>query len=258
MNNEYLQRATDATTLDVRATCNEQYGQKDLNRWILGLANIQRNERILDVGCGTGKQLIAYAHTLDGTGEIVGLDVSCDALETIAQQTGLQRFNIRLVTGPMEDILDLLPQDRKYFHMISCCYSLYYSKDVVKTLRDLKQLLKDGGRLLIVGPGSKNNGEFYELLKRFTSQLPPEISYTNNLMSDVVIPECRKMFARVRSSQFTNPISYPTAEALLEYWHATNYYDNQIEARIAQALQEQFRSKLTFTITKRVMGVLAY
>lgn len=256
MNDEFFQQATDVSRLAIRRETNERFGQVDLNQWVLGLVNIQKHERVLDVACGDGKQLMAYAQYLGSTGEVVGLDISLDALEVVEKQAARLRLPIRLVAGPMEDILSLLPE-RGYFDVISCCYGLYYSRVPAKMLQDFKKLLKPGGRLIIVGPDRGNNSEFYLLLKNF-NPLPQEVKVTSRLMRDVVVLECRNVFAHVRYSLFQNAVVFPTPESLLNYWLATNLFKPEIQDALAKAILWHFKTKDSFTTTKRAMGVLAF
>lgn len=240
----------------IRRRVNERLGRKDLSEWILALANLERRERILDVACGDGKQLIAYAERLDKTGAAVGLDISSEALQVLERETARFRLPVRLVAGPMEDILSLLPE-RRYYDLVSCCYGLYYSRFPAKTLHDFKELLKVDGRLIIVGPDHNNNSELYTLLKSF-KPLPGKVETVNRFMREVVIPECSKLFVELRCSLFENPVVFPTVESLLEYWHSTDVFDPEIEDDLAEALLQDFQAKGSFTITKRAMGVLAY
>lgn len=240
----------------IRRRVNERLGRKDLNEWILALANLERRERILDVASGDGKQLIAYAERLDKTGAAVGLDISSEALQAIEKETARLRLPVRLVAGPMEDILSLLPE-RRYYDLVSCCYGLYYSRFPARTLHDFKELLKVGGRLIIVGPDHNNNSELYTLLKSF-KPLPGKVETVNRFMREVVIPECSKLFVGLRCSLFENPVVFPTVESLLEYWHSTDVFDTEIEDDLAEALLQGFQAKGSFSITKRAIGVLAY
>lgn len=239
-----------------RRRVNERLGQKDLNEWILALVNLEGQERILDVACGDGKQLMAYAKCLDKTVTAVGLDISSEALQELEKEAARFRWPVRLVAGPMEDILSLLPE-RKYYDLVSCCYGLYYSHLPAKTLHDFKELLKADGRLIIVGPDHNNNSELYTLLKSF-KPLPNKVETVNRFMREVAIPECSKLFVELRCSFFENPVVFPTVESLLEYWRSTDVFNPEIEDDLAEVLLQDFQAKGNFTITKRAIGVLAY
>ncbi len=256
MDEEFFQEATEPSRLSIRRGANEKFGQADLNQWILDITRVQREEKILDVGCGDGKQLLAYAQLLGSKGEAVGLDSSAQALQALGIHAGKAHVSVRVLLGEMEDILSLLSK-RNYFDLISCCYSLYYSRSPAKTLQDFKKLLKAGGRLLIVSPDQNNNSEFYKFLKGFGS-LPAEIQEARRSTRQVVIPECRKLFAHVSHSLFGNPVVFPTVEAVLNYWRATNTFSHEIEKDVARALKRHFKSNNSFTIVKRAIGILAY
>lgn len=256
MDEEFFQRATDLSRLSIRRGANERLGQADLNQWILGVAKVEGGEKVLDVGCGDGKQLLAYAKLLGSVGEAVGLDISAQALQAVEINAAKAHVSVRLALGAMENILSLLTE-RNHFDLISCCYSLYYSRFPAKTLQDFKNLLKTSGRLLIVGPDQDNNSEFYRFLHGF-GPLPAEIQMTLRFMIELVIPECQKLFAHVDHSLFENPVVFPTAEDVLNYWRATDAFNREIEKELARAVEHYFKSNSSFTIVKRAIGVLAY
>lgn len=105
--------------------------------------------RVLDLGCGSGRDVYALAQLVGPTGQVVGVDMTDEQL-AVAQQT--QDFhsaafgysNVRFVHGYIErlDELDLEPGS---FDVIvsNCVVNLSPDKDAV--LRGVHRLLKDGG-----------------------------------------------------------------------------------------------------------------
>src|SRR5665648_358684 len=70
------------TTSDLlkRIDIHKQYGGRDIDRWMLDLLNPRNNSRILDVGCGSGKQCFLYHQYTGGTADITGGDVNAELL----------------------------------------------------------------------------------------------------------------------------------------------------------------------------------
>ena len=66
------------TTNDLlkRIDIHKQFGGRDIDQWMLDLLKPTTNDRILDVGCGAGKQCILYHEYTNGGAEITGGDVN--------------------------------------------------------------------------------------------------------------------------------------------------------------------------------------
>ncbi|MGB4247221.1 MAG: methyltransferase domain-containing protein [Pseudohongiellaceae bacterium] len=107
--------------------------------------------RILDLGCGSGRDVYALAQLVGPRGEVVGLDMTDEqiAIARTHQAWHAEQFgydNVRFVQGYMEhlDELDLEPGS---FDVIvsNCVLNLSPDKDAV--LRGVHRLLKEGGEL---------------------------------------------------------------------------------------------------------------
>jgi ubiquinone/menaquinone biosynthesis C-methylase UbiE len=116
----------------------------DITDQTLALMNIQPNDRILDLGCGTGwaSRRMARAAT---DGEIVGLDVADEMLRR-AEQTSSSFKNIRYVWGSAEKI----PAADSYFSQVLSVESFYYYADQEKALAELSRVMTSGAKLFIL------------------------------------------------------------------------------------------------------------
>ena len=98
-----------------------------------------RRPRILDVGCGTGANLML----LSQFGDTEGVDVSPDALE-FCRQRGLN--NVRL--GEAEK----LPYEDARFDLVTALDVVEHIDDDVAGLREFRRVLKPDGRILLFVP----------------------------------------------------------------------------------------------------------
>lgn len=98
-----------------------------------------RRARILDVGCGTGANLMM----LSEFGEAEGVDVSPDAL-TFCRERGLQ--NVKL--GAAES----LPYEDHTFDLVTALDVVEHIDDDVAGLREMRRVLRPGGRVLLFVP----------------------------------------------------------------------------------------------------------
>ena len=74
-----FQETTD--DLAKRIDIHSRYGSKDIDAWMLEVLNLEPAIKILDIGCGSGKQCFSFFHHLNGNAEITGTDVSESLLD---------------------------------------------------------------------------------------------------------------------------------------------------------------------------------
>ncbi len=110
--------------------------------------------RVLDLGCGTGRDVYALAQMVGEKGEVVGVDMTANQLEVARRheewhrkQFGYAKSNVRFLEGYIEklDELDLEPGS----------FDIIVSNCVVNLAVDKAAVLKGAYRLL------KPGGEFY-------------------------------------------------------------------------------------------------
>jgi len=58
-----------------RIDIHSQYGAKNIDEWMLDIIKLEKGMKILDVGCGAGKQCFSYHNFLNGDADIMGGDV---------------------------------------------------------------------------------------------------------------------------------------------------------------------------------------
>ena len=98
-----------------------------------------RRPRILDVGCGTGANLLM----LSQYGDAEGVDVSEDAL-AFCRERGLE--NVKL--GAAEK----LPYDDGTFDLVTALDVVEHLDDDLAGLREMRRVLRPGGRVLLFVP----------------------------------------------------------------------------------------------------------
>ena len=105
--------------------------------------------RVLDLGCGTGRDVYALAQLVGATGEVIGVDMTVEQLAVAEQHRAFHRDafgfdNVQFKLGFIErlDELGLAPAS---FDVIvsNCVVNLSPDKDAV--LREIQRLLKPGG-----------------------------------------------------------------------------------------------------------------
>ncbi|OYV80096.1 MAG: methyltransferase type 11 [Ferrovum sp. 34-44-207] len=105
--------------------------------------------RVLDLGCGSGRDVYVLAQLVGPTGEVVGVDMTDEQLAVAEKHRAFHAdafgfANVRFVQGYIER-LDELPLEPASFDVIvsNCVVNLSPDKDAV--MRGVQRLLKDGG-----------------------------------------------------------------------------------------------------------------
>jgi SAM-dependent methyltransferase len=98
-----------------------------------------RRPRILDVGCGTGANLLM----LSQFGDAEGVDVSEDAL-AFCRERGLEKVKL----GAAEE----LPYDDGTFDLVTALDVVEHLDDDLAGLREMRRVLRPGGHVLLFVP----------------------------------------------------------------------------------------------------------
>lgn len=109
--------------------------------------------RILDLGCGSGRDCYLLAQLVGATGEVVGVDMTEAQLEVAeryrdfhAERFGYAASNVRFLNGYIEQ-LDRLALEPESFDLIVSNCVINLSPDKAAVLRGAYRLLKPGGEL---------------------------------------------------------------------------------------------------------------
>jgi ubiquinone/menaquinone biosynthesis C-methylase UbiE len=125
------------------------------NAWAVSLLDVQRDDRVLEIGFGPGIA-IREAARLATDGRVCGLDHSRVMLRQAARRNaeGVRRGQVELRLGSAER----LPRFDAPFDKILAVNALQFWDQSVEPLRELRRLLSDGGRIAIAfqprGPGA--------------------------------------------------------------------------------------------------------
>jgi len=116
----------------------------DITDQTLALMDIQPEDRILDLGCGTGWASRRMARVAV-QGEVVGLDVADEMLRRAEEASSAFR-NVRYVWGSAEKISEA---DNAFTKVLSV-ESFYYYADQGKALDELRRVMAPGAKLFIL------------------------------------------------------------------------------------------------------------
>jgi len=220
--------------LQARIDIHKQYGSRDIDQWMLELLQPARGSRILDVGCGSGKQLLAFYNYLQGEAEITGGDVSQELLAEARRASESAGGRIRILELDFNKPFDL-PDGS--FDLVSCCFAIYYAADISFTIGEMHRVLKPGGRLFTTGPMPDNKRLFYDIIREATGHPIPPMPGSSRYGSEI-LSVLRQRFREVEVHIFENPLAFESVEPFLTYTRASLSEDRRLWTPLFQGKDE--------------------
>jgi ubiquinone/menaquinone biosynthesis C-methylase UbiE len=120
----------------------------------LDMLALRPGERALDVACGTGLVSLRMAEAVGRRGEVVGADISGEMVEAarrVAAERGVG--NVGFERGDAEE----LPFPDATFDAAACALGLMYVPDPAWALREMRRVLRPGGRAAAAVWGARQN-----------------------------------------------------------------------------------------------------
>jgi len=110
---------------------------------MLDLIKLDKSSLVLDIGCGNGK-IAEYISDLTGA-SVMGIDYIQEAIAQALKRTAHKRDRLNFKFGNLE-YLDFAPGS---FNIVLSMDSIYFGRDISKTLFNLNRLLKSDGCMAI-------------------------------------------------------------------------------------------------------------
>ena len=126
-----------------------------LTDWGLNDVGVDKHFSILDVGCGGGRTIQKLA-AIATDGKIFGIDYS-NASVAAARRTNadaLAAGRVEILQGSVSQ----LPFAAATFDLVTAVETHYYWPDLVADLREVRRVLKPGGRVAIVAEAYRRKG----------------------------------------------------------------------------------------------------
>jgi ubiquinone/menaquinone biosynthesis C-methylase UbiE len=101
-------------------------------------------ECVLDVACGTGLVALAAARAVGTTGAVLGIDLSGHMIDAARQRAKAHELSNTSFARMDAEALELPDAG---FDVVLCSLGLMYLPDVERALREMRRVLRPGGRL---------------------------------------------------------------------------------------------------------------
>jgi ubiquinone/menaquinone biosynthesis C-methylase UbiE len=255
----------DTAALEQREALNKAAARFDLEEWIIAHVRPASGQRVLDLGCGRGKQLFALAPLVLPGGSLLGLDVSPDAVSEVRRRAAAEGHgHVEAIECGLDDCLPRLAG--RSFERILSTYAIYYARDMVGLIRELRTNLADGGQAFHCGFGRGSNQEIIAIMNRVASTRAGGGAASGGGPSGGVLPiedfiaprqieQLRATYAQVDVARLENHIDFPSTEAVLRWWTNHNSYRPELLEQVRREVAAVVDAQGVFTLTKSVIGV---
>ena len=251
-------RATEPELLEQRIAENAAAQEVDLSTWIFERLPVPSDSCVLELCCGTGGQTLKFLKLLGDAGQVGGVDVSREALSTLASKAGAANAKkLVLAQGNLDDLGSCLQGTNvqpSSFDLAFCAYGLYYSADARRRLSEIRSWLKPDGRIAVVGPFGPNNKPLFDLVRESGAVISQAvIDSSEHFMLEIVLPWGALNFKEVKVHTMVNRVRWAAPERVLSYWENTTFYDAERRAAFENLLRRHFEKNGVFANEKWVM-----
>jgi ubiquinone/menaquinone biosynthesis C-methylase UbiE len=116
----------------------------------IGECGIQAGMDIADFGAGSGFYSMAASRALIATGRVYAIDVHQDLLSRLKNHAVKERlYNIEVVLGDIEKVGGTKLREAS-IDLVLLCNVLFQVENKENLLKEVKRVLKSGGRVLVV------------------------------------------------------------------------------------------------------------
>jgi SAM-dependent methyltransferase len=141
-------------------------------RQLIALAAPQPGEQVLDVATGPGVVALAVAAIVGPSGRVLATDLAAEWGELIAErraEAGLGNVTFRTMGAEQLDLPDAS------FDLALCQFGLMFVPDPVQALREMRRVLREGGRLGVVVWSTIDRVPCHGAIQRFLAPYQPRL-----------------------------------------------------------------------------------
>ncbi len=227
---------SDSQRLRIRQETHRRYTDNPVSflEWVTNHLDIRPGMTVVDVGGGRG---IYHALFKKRGASVIGIDRSI----------GMAREAAAGCPSLVGDA-QALPIRDACCERAACNHVLYHVPDQGLAMRELRRIVRPGGRVVIATNGARNNERMYEVARLAASDLGRTDTFPRTSpfrLEDV--ERVRAVFPDVRVEIFESAFRFPEAEPALRYWRSMRD-DPELEAAMRLRIDEIIRAEGSFRV----------
>lgn len=130
---------------------------ESMAQWGVSHFEIQKDSKILDIGCGGGRNIQRFAEQISDEGRVVGIDYSEVSVEksTKLNQEFINQGIVNVIQGSVSD----MPFYDETFDIVTGFETIYFWPDFINDLKEVNRVLKKDGLLFFCNEAVYREGE---------------------------------------------------------------------------------------------------
>lgn len=239
--------------LSIRIRAHKEYSNFSLEDWLDKNISLREGDAILDLGCGSGNLFPAYSDKIGEKGTIVGIDQSADLLE----KASALRTTSSIVLLKL-DINKPFPLIKESFDHVISTFAIYYVEDPIFVLEEIKRVLKNTGKVVLIGPTDKNASELYEFNRTvFGFGRDEKVVLRTNRLEKEFYPSVTSLFKCARLEKIHRKLIFPNKQKFIEYYMSTLLFEESaIKTGVKPTMAELLSKELASPEISKEMIVL--
>lgn len=130
---------------------------ESMAHWGVSHFEIKENDKILDIGCGGGKNIERFAKQISAEGKVVGLDYSKVSVEksTKLNQEFIDEGLVEVIQGSVSQ----MPFEDDTFDIVTGFETIYFWPDFINDLKEVNRVLKKDGLVFFCNEAVYHEGK---------------------------------------------------------------------------------------------------
>ncbi|MFW9820562.1 MAG: class I SAM-dependent methyltransferase [Candidatus Thorarchaeota archaeon] len=228
---------------------------ESLCNWIFSRVKLQKKERVLELGCGTGQLWLENLKEIPLNCSIVLSDFSKKMLNTAKKNLASLKLPIKFKIIDAENI----PYPNQSFDVVLACHMLYHVPNIQKALLSINRVLKPNGRFISTTVSLNHIQELKDFLSKFDLNIEMKKKLFNEFRNETGKEILKPFFKEVELFEHINPVKIPSVDPLIKYIESMfqkDYYPNfqEIKPEIEKALIKTIKKDSVFKM-KGISGL---
>lgn len=130
---------------------------ESMAQWGVSHFEVNEDSKVLDIGCGGGKNIERFAKQISRSGRVVGIDYSEVSVEKSVKLN--QKFIDEGIVNVLQGHVSDMPFHDETFDIVTGFETIYFWPDFINDLKEVNRVLKKGGIVFFCNEAVYREGE---------------------------------------------------------------------------------------------------